>query len=197
MSDAKTLDIYARQRDAYVAMMDKEVQRDPVIAPFIAACRPGGRVLDLGCGPGHFARRMAEAGLETHAWDAVPEMVEYAATHPGVTARQARFEDLTVEDHYDGIWAYFSLLHAPRPDFPRHLAAIARALKSGGVFVLAVKRGSGGGRDDLGRHYEYYEQPELEAQLRAASLRPEEHWTGVSTGLSGHPADWIAILSRG
>ena len=196
MSDAETLAVYARQRDTYATMMDEEAKRDEVIAPFIAACPQGGRVLDLGCGPGHFARRMADGGLEVHAWDAVPEMVEYAARQPGVTARQARFEDLNTENAYDGIWAYFSLLHAPRTDFPRHLAAIAEALKPGGVFVLGVKRGSGGERDSLGRHYEYYEQPELDTALQNVGLTPTRHWTGIAPGLSGHPSGWIAILAR-
>ena len=197
MSDATTLGVYASQTEDYAAMMDREARNDTVIGPFIAACKPGGRVLDLGAGPGHFAQRMAEAGLVAEAWDAVPEMVERAAARPGVSARLARFEDLAESDAYDGIWAYFSLLHAPRAAFPGHVAAIARALKPGGVFVLALKRGTGGGRDRLGRHYEYYEQPELETLLRANGLAPAQVWTGIAPGLAGHPDGWIAILARG
>ncbi len=197
MSDRETLGVYAEQTEKYVDMVEREARRDTVIKPFIAACKPGGDVLDLGCGPGHFAQMMAEAGLNASAWDAVPEMVAKAAARPNISARLARFEDLTETDAYDGIWAYFSLLHAPREDFPTHIAAIARALRPDGVFVLAVKRGTGGGRDKLGRHYEYYEQPELDAHLTAAGLTPEQHWTGVAPGLAGHPDGWIAILARG
>lgn len=64
MSDPRTISVYDRQSDDYAAMIEKEALRDPMIARFIAACPPGGRVLDLGCGPGHYALRMAEAGLE-------------------------------------------------------------------------------------------------------------------------------------
>lgn len=197
MSDEETLGVYAEQTEKYVAMVEKEAARDPVIGAFIAACPPGGAVLDLGCGPGHYAQIVAAAGLIPTAWDAVPEMVEHANARAGVTAHVARFDDLTTTDAYDGIWAYFSLLHAPRDAFPRHITAIARALKPGGVFVLALKRGTGGGRDKLGRHYEYYEQPELDAHLTAAGLTPTQHWTGVAPGLAGHPDGWIAILARG
>lgn len=196
MSDDETLGVYASQTDKYAAMMDREAENDTVIGPFIAACAPQGRVLDLGCGPGHYAQMMADAGLKPDAWDAVPEMIDFAKTRKGVRARVARFDDLTAENTYDGIWAYFSLLHAPRDAFPRHLAAIARALKPNGVFVLALKSGTGGKRDTIGRHYEYYEQAELEDHLRAHNLRPQQHWSGVATSLAGHPDGWIAILSR-
>ena len=197
MSDDETLGVYAEQTEKYVAMMEKEASRDKVIDEFIAACPKGGTVLDLGCGPGHYAQTMADAGLKTSAWDAVPEMVAHADARDGVTARVARFDDLTETDAFDGIWAYFSLLHAPRDAFPRHLKAIARALKPGGIFVIAVKSGTGGARDKLGRHYEYYEQPELEDHLRAVGLTPTKQWTGVAAGLAGHPDGWIAILAHG
>ena len=196
MSDTETLGVYATQTDKYVDMVEREATRDPVIAEFLAACPKDGHVLDLGCGPGHYAEMMARAGLTVDAWDAVPEMVAHAAARPGVTARVARFEDLTSVDTYDGIWAYFSLLHAPRADFPKHLEAIACALKPGGVLELAVKRGSGGERDQLGRHYEYYEQPELDAHLHAVGLTPVRHKTGFATSLAGHPDGWIAIQAH-
>ena len=75
MSDEETLGVYAEQTEKYVAMVEKEAARDPVIGAFIAACPSGGAVLDLGCGPGHYAQIMAAAGLIPTAWDAVPEMV--------------------------------------------------------------------------------------------------------------------------
>lgn len=197
MSDDQTLGVYADQTEKYADMMNREARKDIVVGPFIAACAPGGRVLDLGCGTGHFSEILAAAGLQVDAWDAVPEMVAFANTRPCVNAKVARFDDLTAVDHYDGVWAYFSLLHAPRDAFPRHLAAIAQALKPGGICVLAVKRGTGGGRDALGRHYEYYEQQELDAALIAVGLTPVRHWTGIAPGLAGHPDGWIAILARG
>lgn len=196
MSDARTLAVYAARGDDYAAMMDREAERDPIIARFIAACRPGARVLDLGCGTGHYAARMAAAGLAVDAMDAVPEMARRAAALPGVTARTARFEELDARQAYDGIWCYFSLLHAPRADFPAHLRRISDALRPGGTLFLGMKRGTGGGRDRLGRYYEYYERPELEAQLRDADLTPAEHWYGEGAGLAAHPEGWVVIAAH-
>ncbi len=193
MSDARTIAVYDRQTAEYAAMMDREATRDPMIVRFIEACHPGGTVLDLGCGPGHYAGRMAEAGLSTEAIDASAAMVERAAQIPGVAARLGRFEDLAERDRYDGIWAYFSLLHAARADLPGHLARIAAALKPGGVLFIGMKRGSGSGRDRLDRYYEYYERAELDEMLVAAGLTPVDHWTGKASGLAGHPQGWIVI----
>lgn len=196
MSDTRTIAVYDQQSQDYAAMMDREAAKDPMIGRFIAACPKGGRVLDLGCGSGHYAKRMAEAGLRVDALDASQSMVDLTARIPGVNVRLARFEDLAEENVYDGIWAYFSLLHARREDLPGHLERIARALRPGGVFFIAVKRGSGGKRDTLDRYYEYYEREDLEVLLNMAGLAPVSHWLGKSAGLSGHAEGWVVIQAH-
>ncbi|MBK0326384.1 class I SAM-dependent methyltransferase [Rhodobacteraceae bacterium F11138] len=193
MSDPRTLAVYDSRSSDYARMMEREAETDPMIARFIAACPAGGRVLDLGCGPGHYARRMAQAGLRTDALDASAAMVDMALRQPNVSARQGRFEDLNARGVYDGIWAYFSLLHAPRSVLPDHLAGIAAALKPGGVLFMGMKRGSGSKRDSLDRYYEYYQREELETRLTDAKLTPVAHWTGKAAGLAGHPEGWIVI----
>jgi 2-polyprenyl-3-methyl-5-hydroxy-6-metoxy-1,4-benzoquinol methylase len=125
VSDAKTLGIYAAKAQEY-ADVTQNLVSDPQLKAFIEAVKPGGTVLDLGCGPGIAAQHMARAGLVVTAIDPVPEMVALAAQKHGVTAKQASFDDLTGTDLYDGVWANFSLLHAPRSDMPRHLKNIAR-----------------------------------------------------------------------
>ncbi len=196
MSDERTLAVYESCSEDYAAMMEREARRDPMIDRFIAACAKGGRVLDLGCGAGHYARRMAQAGLQVDAIDATPAMIDMAARLPGVAARLGRFEDLCERDLYDGIWAYFSLLHAPRASLPDHLGRIAEALRPGGVLFMGMKRGAGGARDELDRYYEYYERDELEALLTSAGLTPDAHWTGKSAGLAGHPQGWIVVQAH-
>ena len=43
--------------------------------------QPGARILDLGCGTGHFTRRLALDGFRVCGIDADPSMVRYAAEH--------------------------------------------------------------------------------------------------------------------
>ncbi|MDW4500505.1 class I SAM-dependent methyltransferase [Sulfitobacter sp. D35] len=194
MSDRQTLQVYAEKAEDY-AQMAADLD-DPRLDAFIADLPEDARVLDLGCGPGREAGRMADAGFRVTAVDAVPEMVEMAARHPGVTAKEMHFADLADVDLYDGVWANFSLLHAPRADMPRHLAAIKRALKPGGRFHLALKTGAGSQRDGLSRLYTYFAEDELRGLLAAAGLTWTGSETGRSAGLSGEMSDRIAVTAH-
>jgi SAM-dependent methyltransferase len=197
VSDPQTIGIYDRRAADYAEMTDEYNTADPRLEAFIAACPKGGRVLDLGCGPGMSAAKMAAAGLKVEAMDASAEMVALAGRHPGVRAWQARFGDIRGDDLYDGIWANFSLLHAPRADFPRHLAALHRALKPGGAFLIGMKLGQGAARDRIGRHYTYYSEDDLMDYLRAAGFAPTDIRHGQGEGLDGTMSDWISVAAHG
>lgn len=197
MTDPQTLKTYAEKAGEYAHLTTSSTLRDPMFDRFLDAMPKGGQVLDLGCGPGHYARDMARAGLQVTATDAVPAMVKLAAKHPGVTAQCATFHDITGRDQYDGIWANFSLLHAPRADMPHHLAALHTALKSDGLFHIGLKTGTGSKRDKIDRLYTYYTLTELTDMLNKAGFTVEHHMTGNDIGLDGMPADWVALHARG
>ncbi|MGD9863028.1 MAG: class I SAM-dependent methyltransferase [Pseudodonghicola sp.] len=197
MSDPQTIAVYDRRAADYAARNAVYIRRDPQLAAFIAACPAGGRVLDLGCGPGTAAARMAEAGLRPDATDASAEMVALAAQAPGVTAWQATFDDIAGVARYDGIWAGFSLLHAPRADFPRHLAALRQALKPGGTFGIGMKLGEGEARDSIGRHYTYYTHEALMNHLRTAGFNPASERRESGKGLDGSMAELITVICDG
>jgi SAM-dependent methyltransferase len=194
--DLETLRVYDTQAGEYARLTAHSVD-DPLLAAFIAALPPGARVLDLGCGPGGMAALMAQSGLQVDATDASGEMVALAAAHPGVNATQASFDQISGTALYDGIWANFSLLHAPRHAMPRHLAALKTALKPGGLFHIALKSGEGEKRDRLGRYYTYYSADELTGLLVAAGFTVASHATGSDKGLDGSVADWIALAAHG
>jgi hypothetical protein len=68
-------------------------------------------------------------------------------------------------------------------------------LKTGGRFHIALKTGSGSGRDDLGRFYTYYEESELAGLLEAAGLEVVDSREGRGRGLSGSVDHWIALAA--
>jgi SAM-dependent methyltransferase len=139
---------------------------------------------------------MVRAGCVVDALDASAEMIELASSIDGVTARQASFDDISGAALYDGVWANFSLLHAARTDMPKHLAAIHTALKPGGLFHIAVKEGSGEGRDNLGRHYTYYTESGLTALLQTAGFSVGPYRRGRDKGLSGTDDNWISVTAH-
>ncbi|SDE26490.1 class I SAM-dependent DNA methyltransferase [Ruegeria marina] len=196
MSDLETIRVYDRRATDYAAMTDGYNAADPELEAFLAALPQDAHVLDLGCGPGTSAAAMARAGIQVTATDASAEMVAMAARHPGVDARLATFDEIAELAEYDGVWANFSLLHAPRQAFPEHLVAIRRALKPGGLFHIALKLGTGEARDAIGRFYSYYSGDELETLMQDAGFAILQRSFGSGPGLDGTVSDWIAVRAR-
>jgi SAM-dependent methyltransferase len=192
MSDKETLSVYAREANRYAKQFSPSQDTEHMRA-FLAGLPQGARLLDLGCGPGNAAAFMADCGYSVDAWDASPEMVELARDRHGLETRIARFDDLTAIAEYDGVYANFSLLHAPRSEMPAHLGRIATALKPGGRVHIGLKTGQGEKRDSLGRFYAYFEDHELTALLEGAGFSIQYRRTGKDAGLDGTVAPWIIL----
>ena len=195
MADRQTLTVYAEKARDYAAKFTTE-RPDRTLARFIAAMPDGARVLDLGCGTGRSAVFMTAAGLLVDAWDASEEMARIGQEAHGLDIRIAEFTDLSAKARYDGIYANFSLLHAPKSQMPDNLARIATALKPGGLLHLGLKTGDGEARDALGRFYAYYQEAELAALLADAGLAIDTRDFGTEEGLDGTLAPWIILTAR-
>jgi len=97
------------------------------------------RVLEVGCGEGELAARVAlEPGVEVVAVDQSERMVELARAR-GVDARVADVQELPFEDaSFDVAIAAWMLYHVP--DLDRGLAELARVLRPGGRLVAATNQ---------------------------------------------------------
>lgn len=193
--DRETVAVYDARAQDYADCLGRSSDPMPSLTVFIDGLPKGGRVLDLGCGPGSWARLMAEAGLEVEAIDASEAMVAETAKLPGVTVWQSSFEEISAEARYDGIWANFSLLHAPRSEITGHLARLHRALKPGGRLHIGLKEGTGSARDGLGRFYTYYTVAEMRGLLEALEMTVGDLREGADEGLDGVVAPWFTLTA--
>ncbi|MFY1707587.1 class I SAM-dependent methyltransferase [Tritonibacter scottomollicae] len=198
MSDEETMAVYAQAAEDYGKgfARAKDTFHEPDYAAFVAGLPEGGTVLDLGCGPGHWAARFRDDGYRVTAVDASPEMAAYAKETFGIEVRIAEFEDIEVDAKFDGIWAFFSLLHAPRNDFPGHLLRLHRALVPGGQLSLGMKLGEGEGRDTLGRFYSYYSEEELTGLLGTAGYTVLSTRRGNGKGLAGAAETFVVVTAH-
>jgi SAM-dependent methyltransferase len=102
----------------------------------VAEAKPA-RVLEVGCGPGDMAERIAtDTRAEVVAIDLSPRMVELTRAR-GVDARVGDVQELPFEDEsFDCAVAAWMLYHVP--DLDRGLAELSRVLRSGGRLVAAT-----------------------------------------------------------
>ena len=170
----------------------KRPPSEPLIA-FTKAVKPGGFVLDLGCGPGMAAAFMRDNGLELDAVDASSAMIKISNEYYGLNARRMNFSDVCGDDIYDGVWANFSLLHATKRDFKTYIKVIYNILKARGVFSIGMKLGVGERRDKLGRFYAYYNRSELLKLLVDLGFILKMEYLGEELGLAGAVEPWITM----
>jgi SAM-dependent methyltransferase len=174
--DDETLQFYRRNALAYAEREKKPPARLP---GFLALLPPGGSILELGCGAGDHSAMMLEAGFQVRATDGSPEMAAIAARRIGHPVETMRFDELDAFEAHDGVWASACLLHVPADELIGVLRRIRRALKPSGAFYASFKTGEGGGRDNLGRYYNYPSQQWLQSAYAAAGA-----WSPVATDTS-------------
>lgn len=112
----------------------------------------GGRLLEIGAGPGHDSAFFASHGLQVVATDLSPAMVALCQ-HKGLDAHVMDFLHLDFPaGSFDAVYALNCLLHVPNADLLPVLAAVRAVLRPGGWFYLGAYGGNGGegtSRDDL------------------------------------------------
>lgn len=194
MSDPATLAFYEANAARYGH--DFRQQHSRHLDAFLDRLAPGARVLELGCGGGRDAARMAARGFAVDPTDAVPAMVAKAREGFGLLARVMRFDELDAASAYEAVWANACLIHVARADFAGVLAAIHRALRSGGWHFASFKLGEGEGRDPLGRLTNFPDRDWLETAYRAAGFGIVDAQVYRGEGADGVVRDWCALTVR-
>lgn len=191
-ADPDTIAFYQARAPHYVLKFGQAHSYQ--LDPFLDRLPPGGRVLELGCGGGQDAARIAARGFTVDATDATPAMVAKANERWSVSARVMAFDELDAEAAYDGVWAHASLLHCPREALPGVLHRIHRALRPGGWHFASYKLGTDEGRDGLGRFYNFPSADWLADQYGAIpgwSIAETRRYT--AGGFDNVERDWIDI----
>lgn len=123
----------------------KDLLPKELLERFTKLLPPGGQVLEVGCAYGRDSAFLAEHGFHVTGLDYSKALIRRARMLvPSADFRvgDIRDADLTAE-FYDGIWAYMSLFHFPKAEFPGVLARIAASMKTGGILGIGMKIGEG------------------------------------------------------
>lgn len=117
----------------------------PYIDKFLNLLPESGFILDVGSGPGQFAKHMIEKGFKVKGIDFSLEMVKISkekvqlGDFSQMDMRELNFPDNT----FDGLFSAYSLIHIPSEEVLGTLKGFHRVLKSGGYIEIAVQKGEG------------------------------------------------------
>ncbi|MEH1015946.1 class I SAM-dependent methyltransferase [Micromonospora sp. CPCC 206060] len=143
---------YDTVAEPYADQFADELDRKPfdraLVDGFAALVRAGGDpapVADLGCGPAHTTRYLADLGLPVVGVDLSPQMVRTARRrYPGLDIREGSILDLDAPSgSFAGVLALYSVIHLPRPVLPTALREFHRVLRPGGTLLLSFHVGTG------------------------------------------------------
>ena len=112
---------------------------------FTALVKPGGHILDAGCGSGRDALAFHRAGFRVTATEASANLAALARVHTGLPIDVLIFDQMEWRDTFDGVWTCASLLHVPRAEIRNVLRRLGRALRPSGWLFVSLWKGKGEG----------------------------------------------------
>ncbi|MFF1677083.1 class I SAM-dependent DNA methyltransferase [Streptomyces sp. NPDC058256] len=133
----------------YAELLRTELGNKPLDRAMLAAFAEyvraggGGRVADLGCGPGRVTVHLEALGLDAFGVDLSPEMVAVARRdHPHLRFEVGTMTALDIkDDSLAGALAWYSTVHTPQDELPLLFREFSRVLAPGGHLLIAFKVG--------------------------------------------------------
>jgi len=138
---------YDRLAEEYTRRIADELQHKPLdrelLDRFAKQTKGRGDVCDMGCGPGHVARYLRDAGASVFGLDLSPGMLEQAQKlNPDIPFREENMLSLDIPDGtLAGVAAFYAIVNIPRQSLPLVFREIWRVLQSRGLLLLAFHIG--------------------------------------------------------
>src|SRR5579859_3429161 len=138
---------YDRIAPMYADQFRDELAHKPLdralLSCLIELAGEGGRIADIGCGPGQVARFLHDAGGNAMGIDISAGMVEAAAReNPDIEFRQGSMLSLPIEDaSLAAIVSFYAIIHLRPDDISAAFQEFVRVLRPDGHLLLAFHIG--------------------------------------------------------
>jgi len=175
---------YDRLAAKYAERIYDELRHKPFDRDALArlVAEADGPICDLGCGPGHVARLLAELGADVFGVDLSPQMVATARElNPGVEFREGDMRALDLDSgSLGGIAAFYSIIHIAREELASVFAELLRVLRPGGRLLVTFHLGDETLHLDelwdeaVDVDFHFFQSAEIAAALSAAGFEVED-----------------------
>jgi len=200
--DPRTVSYYsANAKD--VADRYESVQ-SPLAGYFSKVFRPGGKILDIGCGSGRDMAELTRQGFSAYGIDATPEFVQLAQEiHPELTDRvsQAVLPDFEVPfgGNFDGVLCSAVLMHIDTADLLTAALSIKRCLKANGRLLISIPSQrpdlTEAERDGNGRLFKSHTTADLSLIFEGLGFTLIDQWKNQDA-MDRHRVEWVTVVFR-
>ena len=156
----------------------------------------GASILDFGCGSGRDTKYFLSQGYQVEAIDGSEELCKLASEYTGIPVTHMLFQELDVEERYDGIWACSSILHLPLEELKPVLEKMAKALKPQGIIYTSFKYGNFAGERN-GRYFTDMTETSFAVLMQdITALKTEEQWITSDARPGRGEEKWLNVILR-
>jgi SAM-dependent methyltransferase len=129
--------VAARYADAFANELDERPIERGLLDEVVRASR--GPIADVGCGPGHITRFLADRGADVFGLDLSPKMIEVAKTRsPAIDFRVGSVLAIDAKDEtWGGAVALYSIIHLAGEERALACRELARVLRPGAPLLVS------------------------------------------------------------
>lgn len=193
--DTSTIDYYNRNYDTFVEST-RDVDFSEIQNTFMDMLPNKAEILDFGCGSGRDTKCFLDQGYQVEAIDGSVELCRLASEYTGIEVRDMLFQELDVQEKYDGIWACASILHLSRTELFDVLERMSQALKKNGIIYTSFKYGDFEGLRN-GRYFTDFTEETFAVLISGIpSLSVEKQWITGDARTERENEKWLNVILK-
>lgn len=163
---------------------------------FINKLPAKGYILDFGCGSGRDTKYFLAKDFNVDAIDGSLELCKIASEYTNIKVRHMYFNELSIVNKYDGIWACSSILHLSLDDLVDVFKRMSKALKDKGIIYTSFKYGDFSGERN-GRYFtDMTEDSFANLIINVENLKVEEQWITADVRPQRGNEKWLNLILR-
>ena len=163
---------------------------------FINKLPAKGYILDFGCGSGRDTKYFLARDFNVDAIDGSIELCKIASEYTNIKVRHMYFNELSIVNKYDGIWACSSILHLSLDDLVDVFKRMSKALKDEGIIYTSFKYGDLSGERN-GRYFtDMTEDSFAKLIANVENLKVEEQWITADVRPQRGNEKWLNLILR-